>query len=161
MHYILANDIGRRFTFGLTMETRTIRLYFACRSFLAAREPVDIDKVCLYLICQFASLIRVAQHWKVFVHITLTFGFASREQLGWDTTVAVTDKAKIIKLNGSSYKIIKTLSDHRAFSILGRATRVFEVEDVSTREKAVMKDVWVDSTREREHTIQNSVIKDL
>jgi hypothetical protein len=47
MHYILAQDIGRRFTFGLTIEDRTVRLYFACRSFVAVSKEFDICEVSL------------------------------------------------------------------------------------------------------------------
>jgi hypothetical protein len=47
MYYILAQDIGRRFTFGLTTEKRVVRLYFACRSFVAVSEEFGIYEASL------------------------------------------------------------------------------------------------------------------
>jgi hypothetical protein len=45
MHYVLAQDIARRFTFGLTIEDRDARLYFACRAFLVVSEEFNINEV--------------------------------------------------------------------------------------------------------------------
>jgi hypothetical protein len=59
-----------------------------------------------------------------------------------------------------TYKITETLSDVQSLSILGRATRVFAVTDPNGEER-VIKDVWVDDSRRREHDIQKAVIEDL
>jgi hypothetical protein len=45
MHYVLAQDIARRFTFGLTIEGSNVRLYFACRGFLVVSEEFNINEV--------------------------------------------------------------------------------------------------------------------
>jgi hypothetical protein len=74
------------------------------------------------------------------VKVTLAFGFTSEEQLGWDPTFGVTDDGhETITVQGRTYKITDTLSDHRGFSLLGRATRVFAVKDMETQEEAVFR----------------------
>ena len=45
MHTILHQDISRRFTFGLTIEKQSVRLYFACRAFIAVSEEFDLCEV--------------------------------------------------------------------------------------------------------------------
>jgi hypothetical protein len=45
MHRVLTHDISRRFIFGLTVEDEDVRIYFACRAFLAVSEEFNINEV--------------------------------------------------------------------------------------------------------------------
>ena len=83
--------------------------------------------------------------------------------MGWDTTVVTgrRNHPNTIKVKDRTYVILNSLSDTRASSILGRATRVFEVQDIQTKEMAVIKDIWADNSRDREHVIQENIIKEL
>lgn len=58
------------------------------------------------------------------------------------------------------YKISKLKSDSRAHSLLGRATRVYQAKDRDGK-SVIIKDVWVDASRKREHAIQEEIIEDL
>jgi hypothetical protein len=99
--------------------------------------------------------------------VTVSFGFATDEELGWDETVGRTsisaDGVNMITVDNRTYEIIETISDFRAFSILGRATRIFIAQDVisTDNEKVVIKDIWADGTRSREHQIQEQIQEDL
>lgn len=65
-----------------------------------------------------------------------------------------------MKVGKVDYTIVKTLSDDRAFSLLGRATRVFVAKDKDGNE-VVIKDAWVDSSRPKEDENQRDMIRDL
>jgi hypothetical protein len=99
--------------------------------------------------------------------MTVAFAFATDEELGWDETVGRTANEQTpfntIKIDDRTYKIVKTISSFRAFSILGRATRIFIAQDVDSKdnERVVIKDIWADGTREREHEIQKQIQNDL
>ena len=45
MHHILRSDPCRRFTFAFTIENRTLRIYFACRSTVVVTESFDFMSV--------------------------------------------------------------------------------------------------------------------
>jgi hypothetical protein len=45
MHHILRSDPCRRFTFGFTIENRTLRIYFACRSTVVVTQSFDFMSV--------------------------------------------------------------------------------------------------------------------
>lgn len=92
------------------------------------------------------------------------FGLGSDEELGWDQTIDRKSNGEVtISVGATQYTIVEVLSDFRAFSILGRATRIFKAKIGGPDEEVevVIKDVWVDATRRREHEIQNSVVQDL
>jgi hypothetical protein len=81
--------------------------------------------------------------------------------LGWDTTVKIhAGGFDTISVCGTEYKVTKMLSAY-PLSILGHATRVFAAEELDTKEKRVIKEVWVDNSREREFDIQAALVADL
>jgi hypothetical protein len=94
--------------------------------------------------------------------MTLAFGFASEQELGWDPTMSLTDEAQpgTMKMGDEMYIIEGIISNTRANSLLGRATRVFRVKDKTGR-TFVIKDVWADDSRKREHDIQDELFQDI
>lgn len=65
-----------------------------------------------------------------------------------------------VRIQDRDYKISKLKSDSRAHSLLGRATRVYQAKDRDGK-SVIIKDVWVDNSRKREHAIQEEIIEDL
>jgi hypothetical protein len=161
MHFIMGHDITRRFVFGLTVEQRKARLYFACRSFIAVSEEFDLDKVCSGKWIPFLTVLNDLQDWKEFVKVTLSFAFGSAEELGWDSTMVKRNGQQDIQVAGKWYTITKTLSNFKAFSILGRSTRIYLATDKKTGEEAVIKDLWADAARDSEGEIQKRLKAEL
>lgn len=69
-------------------------------------------------------------------------------------------EGSVVRVQDREYKILKLKSGSRAHSLLGRATRVYHAED-SDGKSVIIKDVWVDNSRKREHAIQEEIIEDL
>lgn len=65
-----------------------------------------------------------------------------------------------IRVNGEDYTIKGLKSDSRAHSLLGRATRVYHAVDSKGKE-VIIKDVWMDCSRPKEHEIQERIIREL
>jgi hypothetical protein len=74
--------------------------------------------------------------------------------------MTLTDKGepKSIRVGKETYKIVDIISNSRAHSLLGRATRVFRVQDTNGN-TLVVKDVWADVSRDREHEIQKAIFQ--
>lgn len=45
MHNIMRNDPRRRFTYGVTIQQTTVRLWFCDRAVWAVSTPFDMNKV--------------------------------------------------------------------------------------------------------------------
>ena len=56
MHHVLRNDPRRRFTFAFTIENRTLRIYFACRSTVVVTQPFDFMSVRFIYLHHFVGL---------------------------------------------------------------------------------------------------------
>ena len=66
-----------------------------------------------------------------------------------------------IKVGDNMYETQgKPLSDYVAHAIVGRATRVFKVQD-HTGKPYVLKDVWLAKGRQPEHKIREEILKDI
>jgi hypothetical protein len=81
----------------------------------------------------------------------------------WNGTKQLAKGEDTIAIKGRTYKVTDTISNFRAFSILGRATRIFIAQDMKSKgsEKVVIKDIWADATRNREQEIQRQIQEDL
>jgi hypothetical protein len=108
--------------------------------------------------------------WKQFVRLTLSFAFATIEELGFDNTCIFKEinnkPVDMIMVGTVKYVIEGVIDDSRAFNILGRATRIFIAKRVNSLDEpvggqVVIKDVWVDESRDREHAIQAKILEDL
>jgi hypothetical protein len=108
--------------------------------------------------------------WKQFVRFTLSFAFATIEELGFDNTCIFKEidnkPVEMIMVGPKKYVIEGVIDDSRASSILGRATRIFIAKRVNSLDEpvgdqVVIKDAWVDESRDREHFIQAKILEDL
>ncbi|KAF9069414.1 hypothetical protein BDP27DRAFT_726280 [Rhodocollybia butyracea] len=148
MDQILAYDPSRRFTFGTTIENRTMRLWFMSRATLLKTESFDFIKDRQRLVRFFLSL-----------------AFSSPTEMGWDPTITFSHlengrRQYQIIVDGETYTTVSILSDSAADSPLGRGTRVWKVVDKDGNTR-VLKDVWLDFDRQDEQEIRNAILDDV
>ncbi|TFK22969.1 hypothetical protein FA15DRAFT_548274, partial [Coprinopsis marcescibilis] len=110
------NDPRRRFTYGMTIEKTSTRLWYFNHSFLCLSNPFDCNKV------RFISLIRF------FLYMT----FASETQLGFDPTVKRCEENGEIyfryKVEDKFYRTVgNPIAEDSAWLINSRAVRVWTV----------------------------------
>ncbi|KAF9807203.1 hypothetical protein IEO21_08318 [Rhodonia placenta] len=162
MHHCMREDARRRFTYGLTIENRTMRMWFCSRTELLVSKPIDF----------------MSQHHEV-VHFFVAMMYAAEHEAGWDPTMRYVRKKNgkndeleldkedkprldidVQDQNGTvvRYRTIRWLSDDGANGLRGRGTRVWEVCILSDDgEEGVdhfaLKDQWIDADRLREGMI--------
>ncbi|EED84040.1 predicted protein [Postia placenta Mad-698-R] len=163
MHHCMREDARRRFTYGLTVENRTMRMWFGSRT-------------------------ELLEHHKV-VHFFVAMMYAAEHEAGWDPTIQyvwkndkkndelVLDEEDNPRLdidvqdgNGKvvRYRTTKWLSDDGANGLRGRGTRVWEVCILDKGGEGVdrfaLKDQWIDHDRLREgmiiHQLRNATTSD-
>ncbi|KAL5479069.1 hypothetical protein ACEPAI_2357 [Sanghuangporus weigelae] len=149
LQQIMALDACRRFTFGFTIENISMRLWFCSRALVLVSEPFDFTR-----------------NLRIVTRIMLAFAFASKEELGWDTTIQAVvgndgKRAYHIDIDGDKYETVQILSDIGADGLLSRATRVWIVRLIGTASLFVLKDIWVDDERSLEHTIHRMILDDI
>ena len=95
--------------------------------------------------------------------------YADETELGWDPTMQrqspreyVGDVQYTIECDGVTYRTVRLISDIGAEAIRGRGTRVWEVREVKKNggedpTPLALKDSWVDTNREREGKILESI----
>jgi hypothetical protein len=66
-----------------------------------------------------------------------------------------------IKVVNRTYKTLRMLSNFAAHTIVGRATRVFLVEDAESGAQFVLKDVWLAKGRKMEHEVRRELLDDI
>ncbi|KAJ3745103.1 hypothetical protein DFH05DRAFT_1459994 [Lentinula detonsa] len=149
MSSILALDPCRRFTLGFTIEDRWFRLWILNRGTLLRTQAFDFIK-----------------DQRSLVTVFLSFAFSSAENMGWDPTITFSHldshnrRQYNIIANERVYKTVTTLSDYSADNPLGRATRVWKVQDAQGKTR-VLKDLWLEHDRLEEHKIYENILKDV
>lgn len=75
----------------------------------------------------------------------ISFCFADKPVVGYDPTMQTDDRDKItsVMCDGKWFTVIETIFETQ--SLIGRATRVWEVEYEGR--KYILKDAWVESSR--------------
>ncbi|EED77333.1 predicted protein [Postia placenta Mad-698-R] len=161
MHHCMREDARRRFTYGLTIENRTMRMWFCSRIELLVSKPLDF----------------MSEHHKV-VHFFVAMIYAAEHEAGWDPTMqyvrkknGTDDELELDKegkprldidvrdQNGTvvRYRTIRWLSDDGANDLRSRGTRVWEVCILDKNKEGVdrfaLKDQWIDADRQREGMI--------
>lgn len=102
--------------------------------------------------------------------------YASEVQLGWDSTMKrLSPRHQLgnvqydILCDGVWYRTVRLISDVGAEALRGRGTRVWEVNETKTDDHGdvivdptprVLKDSWVDASREREAVIMQKIRED-
>ncbi|KIK61349.1 hypothetical protein GYMLUDRAFT_243530 [Collybiopsis luxurians FD-317 M1] len=152
LQHVLALDPCRRFTFGVKMQNRQLRVWIACRGVLRTTKPYDYLKDC-----------------KGLVRLFIAFAFFSPTALGWDATIKCINAPDLskgekrqyeTKISDKVFTTLATLADYAAESFISRATRVWLVKDGNGKEY-VLKDVWLDEDRPPEHEIRKALLSDV
>ncbi|KIK50580.1 hypothetical protein GYMLUDRAFT_65188 [Collybiopsis luxurians FD-317 M1] len=137
----LSSDPARRFTFAFTIEGTALSLWLLHRGALLKGEPFNF-----------------------FEKFFFAIAFASPEQMGWDSTIVpalVNERgyrAFFIGISGRVYRTLETLSNHSTKNPLGRAVRVWEVEDAHGQQH-VLKNLWQETDRDEEQEIHNRILE--
>ncbi|KIM42727.1 hypothetical protein M413DRAFT_26731 [Hebeloma cylindrosporum] len=159
MQQIMRYDARRRFTFGVTIENTTTRVWFCNRQTVLVSEAFDF-----------------MEEPEKLVQLTLSLSFASPVELGWDPTMKLCrnpigqgfgyemtvydHKTKASRV----FKTSKLLSDYAADALRGRGTRVFEAYEVNMRDMSLgqspvaIKDYWLDTSRMSEADILEDIL---
>ncbi|KAJ7585670.1 hypothetical protein C8J56DRAFT_948624 [Mycena floridula] len=145
-YHMLRNDPRRQFAFGLTCEDSQCRFWFFSRSHSLTTEPFNI-------VDDPAPLIEMLYRLQ----------FASDEQLGYDSTMKLVTPVTMadgiqydVKVGDSWYRTFDVvLSDFKADSISGRATRVWKARKLGEDKKPIgdecaLKDFWLEVTGDSE-----------
>ncbi|KAL4245741.1 hypothetical protein ABKN59_001693 [Abortiporus biennis] len=159
MHHVLRVDPSRRFTYGITVEGTSMRLWFSCHSAVVVSEPFNFTK-----------------EPDLLVSAVIAFAFASEEQLGWDGSVKlyhpVNDHPfytfefhewkddRITQTH--TYRIIEPLSSE---TTIGTATRVYKAVLVdpetliplSGAKEVTLKDYWLETDRASEGEVHKAI----
>ncbi|KAL5525389.1 hypothetical protein ACEPAF_9259 [Sanghuangporus sanghuang] len=146
---IMARDPCRRFAFGITVVETTMRLWFCSRATPVVSQPFDFTT-----------------EPEMLIHAFLSLAFASKEELGWDSTVrTLTDpegnRIYHIDITNETYETLQLLSDGAAEELTSHGTRVWKVRRVGSDELYVVKDVWVEDGRDLEHSILETILNDV
>ncbi|KAH9485685.1 hypothetical protein JR316_0002595 [Psilocybe cubensis] len=153
---IMNDDARRMFTFGITVESSEVILWYHCRSHSAVSKRFNLVK---------------KPH--LLLRVLAAFSFATEEQLGYDPMITrEQDGRYTFKLPDptssgfQNFRTIKTLSEYRTNNITGRMTRVYTVNKLDGEGKVVggplvLKDVWLDKSAKTEGEIQKEIFKDI
>lgn len=167
MHYIMASDACRRFVTGFTIEKDTMSLWHGSRSTLL-KCKFNYKKVCKNILFDFKSVVHCyRQEPERLIHLILAFAFADKngQETGWDPTVTPKETSNgrqyIFDVEGKKYHTVRVIDDHATDSLLGRGTRVFLVTEEGSNALMVLKDYWVDETRQFEGHIIRNIVADV
>ena len=159
MRLLLQDDPCRRFVYGITIENKTTRLWFACRSGIFVSEAFDYTEVRCKLIGFVCALLIHVQQTEVLLDVFVRLLFSSRTELGWDDSIQrIAPQIYKIRVGDKWYTTTKILCDISAEEIEGRATRVWEAES-EDKTGAVVKDVWMDESRRPEHELIQEILE--
>ncbi|KAL5479079.1 hypothetical protein ACEPAI_2367 [Sanghuangporus weigelae] len=145
----MALDPSRRFSFGITIENTSMRLWFCSRA-----TPVVSEEF------KFTTDARLV------THIFLSLAFASKEELGWDPTIrhVLRDDGEHvyhIDVCGQTYETEQLLSDFSSDALVSHATRVWTVRHLGSGASCVLKDVWLDESQQLEHDVRETILHDV
>ncbi|KII95753.1 hypothetical protein PLICRDRAFT_693902 [Plicaturopsis crispa FD-325 SS-3] len=145
LHHIMRSDPCRRFTFGITIDNVSMRVWLCSRACMVVSDAFNFTT-------DFAKVIRV--------YSSLAFG--TKTELGWDPTFrslpGVSPKQYEIDVfegpdkQKNTYSVVKIIWDVGAEFSQGRATRVYEALDAAGDTFAI-KDVWREQDRDPEGDI--------
>ncbi|KAK7042943.1 hypothetical protein VNI00_008680 [Paramarasmius palmivorus] len=147
-NHVLSHDPTRRFFFGMTIENTTVRFWFFSRSHIFVSSDLNLET-----------------NAKDIVYFLAALGKASDEERGFDPSVRRVWYNGHIQyqyaVGGKTYQTTRAVSLAKAWTMLGRASRVWEVAEVlSSQGKPIvlgnrvyyLKDEWLpeDSPTEKE-----------
>ncbi|KAL5496161.1 hypothetical protein ACEPAH_3078 [Sanghuangporus vaninii] len=145
----MVRDPGRRFSFGITVENTSMRLWFCSRASPVVSKPFDFSK-----------------DLDLLFHVFLSLAFASKEELGWDTTVRPFtrrdgSRAYRIDVGDEIYETLEVVSKSSADELVGHSTRVWIVHRQGSDVPRVLKDVWIEEDQKPEHFIREILLHEV
>ncbi|KAL5479060.1 hypothetical protein ACEPAI_2348 [Sanghuangporus weigelae] len=145
----MVRDPGRRFSFGITVENTSMRLWFCSRASPVVSEPFDFSK-----------------DLDLLFHVFLSLAFASKEELGWDPTIRPSTRrdgsqAYRIDVGDEIYETLEVLSKSSADELVSHATRVWIAHGKDSDIPCVLKDVWIEEDQKPEHFIREMLLHDV
>ncbi|KAL5520262.1 hypothetical protein ACEPAG_9475 [Sanghuangporus baumii] len=149
MQLAMARDPCRRFTFGITVENTTMRLWFCSRASPVVSKPFDFST-----------------DLDLLIHVFLSLAFATKEELGWDPTIRpfIRDDGRRvyrIDVDGETYETDQVLSKSSSEQLTGHATRVWIVQRPGSDDLHVLKDVWIEDDERPEHFVYEMLLHDV
>ncbi|KAI0086804.1 hypothetical protein BDY19DRAFT_1074371 [Irpex rosettiformis] len=159
LHHAMRETVYRRFIFGYTIENTQMRLWFCSRSNIIVSDTFNF----------------ITDH-ETLVHFFLSIMFAPLSRLGYDPTIGVAKRTKdqkttkySINVRGqdgreATYITDEVVANISAEALQGRATRVWrgkkaDANGHSIGHNMVIKDCWIDTSREREGDILASILE--
>ncbi|KAF7799149.1 hypothetical protein EIP86_010380 [Pleurotus ostreatoroseus] len=153
MQHCLCEDITRRFTYGLTIENSTMRMWFATRAFVLLSKGFNF----------------ITDHTTT-AHFFLSLAFAPEPQLGCDPTINRVpnqeDKFDIVVFSAQSeprtFRTQELVSDRSVDTMNGPGIRTWRVQEVLEGEATgsffTLKDSWVEEDRLREGDVLQELL---
>ncbi|KAI0086803.1 hypothetical protein BDY19DRAFT_995547 [Irpex rosettiformis] len=159
LHHAMRETVYRRFIFGYTIENTQMRLWFCSRSNIIVSDTFNF----------------ITDH-ETLVHFFLSIMFAPRSRLGYDPTIGIAKRTKdqkttkySIDVRGqdgreATYITDEVVANISAEALQGQATRVWrgkkaDSDGRSTGHNMVIKDCWIDTSREREGDILAAILE--
>ncbi|KAI5891275.1 uncharacterized protein SCHCODRAFT_02505559 [Schizophyllum commune H4-8] len=157
LHQTMRMDPRRRFTFGMTFADTTVRLWHYNREVLVVSEAFDFNK-----------------NFKILIDVYARLSFATMPELGFDPTITLLPSSPSSVANTSPrqfriavdnvfYIATQVLADFCPEDGFGRCTRIFSAykEGESVDKTFVIKDCWVEATRDTEFTTLKLIEADI
>ncbi|TEB30525.1 hypothetical protein FA13DRAFT_1774689 [Coprinellus micaceus] len=167
--HLLNQDPIRFAVYGITIEDCDVSLWYFCRSHTAKSEPFNF-----------------LENPTILVRVFISFMFASSESLGFDSNIrrimpspadGHLSISYVYRFTGEDngkervhyYRTRRTICDSHRLCITGRATRVWEAEQVKSFDDltrvdervVVLREVWLDEGAATERQIQQSIFASL
>ncbi|OSD00786.1 hypothetical protein PYCCODRAFT_1413905 [Trametes coccinea BRFM310] len=158
--HALHSDCRRKHTYSITIENNRMSLWYFSRSHLAKSQEFDLLDV------------------RAVVHALSALIFSNVEDLGYDANIrrisewdedAKEDHIRYIyRLDHRFLKTLKCRSEYDNLCIVGRATRVWEVIEVTSfddiaplphAQRMILRDVWLGHDSETEREIQEMIFE--
>ncbi|KAL1760728.1 hypothetical protein FB107DRAFT_269774 [Schizophyllum commune] len=154
---IMRMDPRRRFTLGMTFAETTVRLWHYNREVLVVSEAFDFNK-----------------NFKILIDAYARLSFATMPELGFDPTItllppspasvaAASQRQFRIAVGNMFYIATQVLADCCPKNGFGRCTRIFSAykEGGSAGKTFIIKDCWVEATRDTESTTLKLIEADI
>ncbi|KAI9061254.1 hypothetical protein FKP32DRAFT_1594640 [Trametes sanguinea] len=158
--HTLNSDCQRKHTYSITIEDNYMSLWYFSRSHSATSHEFDLLDV------------------RAVVHALSSLIFSTVEDLGydgnirrisgWDEEVKEDRIRYVYRLDGRFFKTLECRDEYHDQFIVGRATRVWEVVEVTSfddiaalpnAQRMVLRDVWLEHGSDTEREIQEKIFE--
>ncbi|KAI0351061.1 hypothetical protein OH77DRAFT_1365081, partial [Trametes cingulata] len=157
-YHALHSDCQRKHTYSITIEDNHVSLWYFSRSHSAKSQEFDLLDV------------------RAVVHALSALIFSTVEDLGYDANIrriserdedSKEDQLRYVyRLHNRFFKTLKCRDEYDDLYIIGRATRVWEVIEVTSfdniaplpkAQRMILRDVWLGHDNDTEREIQEKI----